>query len=92
MMQELRRHGYELGPGTVYPVLLELECLGYLARQDRVVRGKVRKYYTATPAGIAALAEARQKMAELVGEVLEGRGPTTLPDPAEADLEADLDP
>jgi DNA-binding PadR family transcriptional regulator len=35
-----------------------------------VVGGKVRKYYTITERGLIALNEARQKIAELVNEVL----------------------
>ncbi|SRR5579884_1584832 len=79
LIEELRRHGYELSPGTLYPVLHAMEEAGYLARENRVVRGKVRKYYTATQAGRDALAEARPKIRELVDEVLEGRGPARLP-------------
>jgi DNA-binding PadR family transcriptional regulator len=81
MIEELRRHGYELSPGTLYPILHGLEDDGYLTREDRVVGGKVRKYYTATAAGRAALAEARSKIAELVDEVIEGQGPAHLPEP-----------
>ncbi len=44
-----------------------------------MVGGKVRKYYTATVAGRRALAEARAKITELVGEVVEGQGPAVLP-------------
>lgn len=70
MMEELKRHGYALSAGTLYPILHSMEQKGYLAREDRVVEGHVRKYYTATVAGRRALAEARVKIAELVGEVL----------------------
>jgi DNA-binding PadR family transcriptional regulator len=79
LIDELRRHGYELGPGTLYPLLHGLEAAGYLAREDRVVGGKVRKYYAITEAGRLALAEARLKIAELVDEVLEDQGPSTPP-------------
>lgn len=83
MMKELQRHGYELSPGTLYPILHGLEKSGYLNREDRVVNGKVRKYYEITDGGRDALVEARGKMAELAGEVLEGRGPKSLSEPAE---------
>jgi DNA-binding PadR family transcriptional regulator len=79
LIDELRRHGYELGPSTIYPLLHSLEAAGYLAREDRVVGGKVRKYYAITEAGRLALAEARLKIAELVDEVLEDQGPSTPP-------------
>jgi PadR family transcriptional regulator PadR len=82
MMEELRRHGYEVSPGTIYPLLHALETDGYLAREERVVGGKVRKYYTITDEGRAALAEARGKIVELTHEVVEGHGPTRLPEPA----------
>ena len=71
MIAELARHGYDLSPGTLYPLLHGLEEQGYLTREDRVVDGRVRKYYVITPAGSAALQEAKQKIAELVHEVLE---------------------
>jgi PadR family transcriptional regulator PadR len=82
MIEELRRHGYELGPGTMYPILHGLEKAGYLAREDRVVNGKIRKYYTATAAGVQALVEARRKIAELVHEVVRGEGPTRMSGPS----------
>ena len=71
LIEELGRHGYALSAGTLYPVLHDLEEAGYLERQDRVVGGKVRKYYTITDLGRDALAEARLKIGELVGEVLD---------------------
>lgn len=70
MIDELRRHGYDLSPGTLYPILHGLERSGYLQHDDQVVDGKVRKYYTITDDGRVALAEAREKIAELVGEVM----------------------
>ena len=70
ILEELERHGYRLSPGTLYPTLHRLEKDGYLESRSKVVRGKVRKYYTITDRGLIALNEARQKIAELVNEVL----------------------
>lgn len=84
LIQELARHGYTLSPGTLYPVLHSLEQAGYLVSEERVVKGKVRKYYTITAAGSQALVEARERIRELVDEVLEGEGPTQLPDPPDS--------
>jgi len=64
----------------MYPLLHGLEQDGYLQREDRVVGGKVRKYYTLTDAGREALNEAQGKIRELVDEVLEDHGPTHLED------------
>ena len=71
LIQELRRHGYELSPGTLYPTLHALEEEGYLRHEDKIVNGRRRKYYTATRQGRVVLAQARVKVRELVGEILE---------------------
>jgi len=76
LMEELARHGYTISPGTLYPTLHSLEQAGYLTSEKRVVEGRQRKYYTITPAGEAALAEARARLEELVAEVL-NVGPRT---------------
>ncbi len=70
LIEELARHGYDLSPGTLYPTLHRLHRQGYLACESRVVAGRRRKYYSITDKGQATLAEARLKIAELVGEVL----------------------
>ncbi len=73
IVAELGRHGYRLSPGTVYPVLHELEQAGWLIGRSAVVAGKRRKYYKATPAGRKALEAAKVKLRELAHEVLEER-------------------
>ena len=75
LVRELARHGYDLSPGTLYPTLHRLHEQGYLAREARVVGGRLRKYYTISDKGQGALSEARPKIAELVGEVLDGAHP-----------------
>lgn len=70
ILEELGRHGYRLSPGTLYPTLHRLQREGYLSVRKRVVGGKVRKYYTITEQGMSILDEAREKIAELVDEVL----------------------
>jgi DNA-binding PadR family transcriptional regulator len=69
--EELVRHGYRLSQGTLYPTLHTLEALGYLRCRTQLVRGKRRKYYQATAAGRKVLGDARQRLQELVAEVLE---------------------
>jgi DNA-binding PadR family transcriptional regulator len=73
---ELERHGYRLSPGTLYPLLHNLEAAGFLAREDRIVGGKIRKYYAITPLGRRALDEARAKVVDLVDEVTESEPKT----------------
>lgn len=70
MLQELARHGYDLSPGTLYPILHSLEKAGLLLSEKRTVQGKVRKYYRMTEEGCRALDLLRPKVRELVHEVL----------------------
>jgi DNA-binding PadR family transcriptional regulator len=70
MIEELRRHGYNLSPGTLYPTLHELERAGYLASERQVIGGRVRRYYQLTERGRQALAVARARIRELTDEVL----------------------
>ena len=70
MIEELRHHGYSIGPGTLYPILHSLHKAGCLRLSRKVVNGKLRKYYVATAKGKRALVEVRKKIRELVHEVL----------------------
>ena len=72
LMDELARHGYNLSPGTLYPILHNLHDDGYLNSEKEVVAGKVRKYYTLSPKGRDMLKESRDKALELVKELEEG--------------------
>jgi PadR family transcriptional regulator PadR len=71
--EELARHGYDLSPGTLYPVLHRLEKAGYLESTSEVVNGRVRKYYRATVEGKKALEESKKRIKELVTEVIEDK-------------------
>ena len=73
IMNELQGHGYKLSPGTLYPILHQLEAAGVLSAKTIVVSGKRRKTYRITRTGRKLLQEARQKLVELTSEVLEDR-------------------
>ncbi|HZS62544.1 MAG TPA: helix-turn-helix transcriptional regulator [Gemmatimonadaceae bacterium] len=75
MMDELGRHGYRLSAGTLYPILHALERKGYLRSSEKQVGGRRRRVYRSTPAGVAALAAAKQRVWELFGELFEPRRP-----------------
>ena len=73
MIEELGRHGYKVSPGTMYPILHGLEKKGYL-RASTFRSGRVfRRLYRATPVGRKALKEAKSKVRELFGELIEGK-------------------
>lgn len=71
IMEELRRHGYQLSPGTLYPMLHSMEEHGYLRATQRIVDGKFRRNYVITAKGRRALAGAKGKVRELFGELFE---------------------
>jgi DNA-binding PadR family transcriptional regulator len=73
IIEELRRHGYEISAGTLYPMLHGLEKKGYLtSRQERTGR-RDRRLYEITEEGRVALIDAKSKVRELFGEMIEGR-------------------
>ena len=69
MIEELAHHGYQISAGTLYPILHQLERDGLLVCAEQNVDGKIRKYYSSTPAGEKVLSEARAKAYELFREI-----------------------
>lgn len=72
---ELRRHGYDISPGTLYPLLHRMEEGGLLVSHSETVEGRVRRIYEATDAGRSELAELRMAVSELANEVLADAAP-----------------
>ena len=71
MMEELRRHGYQLSAGTLYPLLHGLERRGYLRSTPKREGRRSWREYRATLAGRRALAGAKEKLQELFHELME---------------------
>ena len=69
MIDELKSHGYEMSPWTLYPLLHSMESSGLLSMEERNVGGKIRKYYMVTDDGNEVLDEARKKAYELFKEM-----------------------
>lgn len=70
MAGELRRHGYDISPGTLYPMLHRMEQTGLLVSREEVAEGRTRRLYAATDAGRSELGRLRAAVAELADEVL----------------------
>jgi len=71
MITELRRHGYEISPGTLYPMLHRMERWGWLKGQSDPEGGKrARKDYRLTSQGRKVLKLLRENIKELHGEVV----------------------
>jgi len=73
MIEELRRHGYRISPGTLYPMLHALERKGYLKSAVEGGGRRARRFYRATRKGRAALDFARGKVRELYEELVAPR-------------------
>ena len=71
IMQELKEHGYKVGPGTLYPLLASMQQDGLLKMEETLVSGKIRKYYMITEKGKEILKKAKEKVVELTKEITE---------------------
>lgn len=71
MLNELRHHGYDISPGTLYPLLRRMERLGWLKSKTAPGGGKrARRDYRLTAEGRKALALVREQVRELYEEVV----------------------
>jgi DNA-binding PadR family transcriptional regulator len=71
MMEELKYHGYRIGPGTLYPLLHGMERDGLLKSELKNITGRRRRLYKITPAGRKTLKKARIMIDELHHELHE---------------------
>jgi DNA-binding PadR family transcriptional regulator len=72
--EELRRHGYNISPGTLYPLLKRMERNGWIKRRGPVnASGHARREYRLTKAGREILTFLRRQVEELHREVVEER-------------------
>lgn len=72
VLSELRRHGYDISPGTLYPLLKRLERNGWLRSEAAVGDSKHRRrYYHLTTRGAKVLDVLRETVIELHHEVVE---------------------
>lgn len=97
VLTELRHHGYDISPGTLYPLLKRLERNGWLRSESAVGQGKRRRrYYHLTKRGAAVLDVLRETVVELHHEIVEEAPSHTPPknvrlspmSPLEADADA----
>ena len=71
VVAELRRHGYEISPGTLYPLLQRMERYGWLKCLKKAREGpRARKNYQLTSKGQKALETIRERLGELYREVI----------------------
>jgi DNA-binding PadR family transcriptional regulator len=72
ILTELRRHGYDISPGTLYPLLKRMERNGWLRCEAEPGGGlRARRYYHLTSGGADVLELVRETVIELHHEVVE---------------------
>ncbi len=57
LRRQLRKLGYDISPGSLYPLLHAMERGGLLASHIKIFKGRARKYYKLTPSGRDCLVE-----------------------------------
>lgn len=62
--------GYEISPGSLYPLLHSLEKGNLLQCRIKIFKGRARKYYELTLEGQNCLAVLRQEVRGIVREVI----------------------
>ena len=72
IVTELRKRGYEISPGTLYPILQRMERLRWLKGKAAPRCGRARKDYRLTALGRKVLDVLRQQITELYDEVVRG--------------------
>jgi len=60
-----------MSPGTLYPILHQMESNGFLLSEKATISGKMRKYYRITEDGRQALMQSYDKIKELSDELNE---------------------
>lgn len=71
IIARLAMHGQGLSPGTLYPILHELETEGLLRSRAEVVGKKRRRVYEITDKGRRTLISSKARLWELFKEVFE---------------------
>ncbi|MHA1584857.1 MAG: PadR family transcriptional regulator [Promethearchaeota archaeon] len=71
LLEELSSHGYKISPGSLYPWLNDLLDQNLLVQTERIVNGKVRKYYDITEQGREEFRALKHFLRELYSEIFE---------------------
>ncbi len=73
VIEEMRRHGYSISPGTLYPMLNRMAQRGWLRAEGKDPAGpKDRRNYRLTAEGRKVLQLLRSRVKELYEEVVVG--------------------
>lgn len=69
IMEEMRTHGFKVGPSSLYPILHKLLEEKDVTVTNRLVNGKIRKCYRATRKGQEEAEEVIERLSFLLRKV-----------------------
>jgi DNA-binding PadR family transcriptional regulator len=71
LSENLAAAGHRISPGTLYPLLHQMEKAGWLKSDGKTVKGKRRRYYRLTKKGRAQLQAALDELERFLAGILE---------------------
>jgi DNA-binding PadR family transcriptional regulator len=69
LRRQMRKHGYDISPGSLYPLLHTMERAGFLASYIKIFKGRARKYYKLTQSGFVCLQDLLQNLPPFVKDL-----------------------
>jgi PadR family transcriptional regulator, regulatory protein PadR len=79
LARNLDAAGHHLGPGTLYPLLHDMEKAGWVKSSGKTVKGKRRRYYRATKKGRGQLEQALAALDQFLFGILAEMPSVKLP-------------
>jgi len=70
LSQDLARAGHQVSPGTLYPLLHQMEKAGWVKSNGKTVKGKRRRYYRVTKKGRAQLQQALEALDQFLNGIV----------------------
>jgi DNA-binding PadR family transcriptional regulator len=86
LSKELADAGHKTSPGTLYPLLHQMEKDGWLKSNGKTVKGKRRRYYRLTKKGRSQMEQAVSMLEQFLSGMVV---PPTLPPDGHAHLETE---
>jgi len=86
----LQDWGYNLSPGSLYPMLHALEKANLLHSRVKIFKGRARKYYDITDQGRALLASLQEELAGIMARILPASPPPFADGPPQKNTGSNL--
>src|ERR1051326_8591102 len=81
LSQDLAQAGHHVSPGTLYPLLHQMEKAGWVKSKGKTVKGKRRRYYRVTKKGRAQLDQAFDALDHFLDGIRPSLAPIPIPMP-----------